>query len=45
MQSSALRTGEMAPDVVLTDSTGAQIRLSTLWQTQPLLLAFLRHYG
>jgi peroxiredoxin len=45
MEASALRSGDAAPDVELDDSTGSRIRLSRLWQTQPLLLVFLRHYG
>jgi peroxiredoxin len=45
MEATALRAGEAAPDVELHDSSGAGIRLSALWQKQPLLLAFLRHYG
>jgi hypothetical protein len=45
MEATALRIGEAAPDAEMQDSSGAGIRLSALWQTQPLLLAFLRHYG
>jgi peroxiredoxin len=45
MSTPALRAGEAAPDVELDESAGARIRLSALWQRQPLVLAFLRHYG
>lgn len=34
-----------APDAELTDPTGQPVRLSALWADQPLLLAFLRHFG
>jgi peroxiredoxin len=41
----ALQVGDAAPDVELTASNGSRVRLSALWQSQPLLLVFLRHYG
>ncbi len=31
--------------IVLPDSEGQQIRLGSLWATQPCVVAFLRHYG
>ncbi len=31
--------------VVLPDSEGQQIRLGSLWEKQPCVVAFLRHYG
>jgi len=34
-----------APDPIVTLSDGAEIRLSRLWQDQPLVLVFLRHFG
>jgi peroxiredoxin len=34
-----------APDAELLDVEGKPVRLSTLWQDQPLLLAFTRHFG
>ncbi len=34
-----------APDLVLQDITGNLVRLSSLWQERPLLLAFTRHFG
>ena len=32
-------------DVVLQDSSGADVRLGSLWETRPAVLVFLRHYG
>jgi hypothetical protein len=32
-------------DVVLADSSGADVRLGSLWETRPAVLVFLRHYG
>jgi peroxiredoxin len=40
-----LRPGDPAPDLSVTDQSGEQLALSSLWQGRPLLLAFLRHYG
>lgn len=34
-----------APDLELQDTAGQQVRLSSLWQERPLLLAFTRHFG
>ena len=34
-----------APDAVLLDVEGKPVKLSTLWQERPLLLAFTRHFG
>lgn len=34
-----------APDAVITLSTGEDVRLSSLWAEQPLVLSFLRHAG
>jgi len=34
-----------APDLVLSDTSGQPVQLSSLWATQPLLLAFTRHFG
>jgi peroxiredoxin len=45
MPGAALRPGDPAPDLTVTDATGEQLALSSLWQDQPLVLAFLRHYG
>jgi peroxiredoxin len=34
-----------APDLTLRSTTGARIRLSSLWARRPVLLAFTRHFG
>jgi peroxiredoxin len=34
-----------APDLDVSDASGRQIKLSSLWSRQPLLLAFTRHFG
>jgi peroxiredoxin len=34
-----------APDAELLDVEGKPVKLSTLWQEKPLLLAFTRHFG
>ena len=34
-----------APDLDVRLALGGSVRLSTLWQAQPLLLAFTRHFG
>ncbi|MDX9990530.1 MAG: peroxiredoxin-like family protein [Anaerolineales bacterium] len=40
-----LKFNDLAPDLDVLDSEGRQIRLSSLWQAQPLVLAFTRHFG
>jgi len=34
-----------APDAKVTMSDGSEKRLRDLWQSQPLVLVFLRHFG
>ena len=34
----------LAP-IVLPDAGGREIRLGSLWERQPAVLVFLRHYG
>ncbi len=34
-----------APDLTLLDTTRKSVQLSTLWASNPLLLAFTRHFG
>lgn len=34
-----------SPDLVLLNTAGEAVRLSSLWEKQPLLLAFTRHFG
>jgi peroxiredoxin len=44
-QSPHLKYNDPAPDADLYTTAGEPIRLSSLWATQPLLLAFTRHFG
>ena len=39
------QAGDRAPDFELPDSTGADLKISTLWNAKPLLLVFWRQYG
>jgi hypothetical protein len=32
-------------DIVLPESAGAQVRLGSLWENNPAVIVFLRHYG
>ncbi len=40
-----LALGQTAPDVNLYKPDGAAVSLQTYWSAQPLIVAFLRHYG
>ncbi|MGI8552330.1 MAG: hypothetical protein ACR2PL_16320 [Dehalococcoidia bacterium] len=40
-----LQIGEKAPELTLRDAAASQIQLGDLWGKEPLMLAFLRHYG
>ncbi|MCA9122512.1 MAG: hypothetical protein H6822_15095 [Planctomycetaceae bacterium] len=40
-----LQPGELAPDLSLLDHVGQAILLSSLWQSQPRVLLFVRHFG
>jgi peroxiredoxin len=40
-----LAIGDRAPDVELSDHEGHAIRLSSVWQSQPSVLLFVRHFG
>lgn len=40
-----LKFNDLAPDVELQSIEGEELRLSTLWQDNVLLLAFTRHFG
>ena len=37
-------SGRLSP-IVLPDADGHEIRIGSLWLKQPVVLAFLRHYG
>jgi peroxiredoxin len=40
-----LNFNRSAPDLTLLNTAGEPVRLSSLWQQRPLLLAFTRHFG
>lgn len=40
-----LAIGDAAPDLPLLTETGAEVRLSTLWRSEPIFLNFVRHFG
>jgi peroxiredoxin len=40
-----LRFNDLAPDFDVQAASGSPVRLSSLWAEQPLLLAFIRHFG
>lgn len=37
--------GDRAPDALLADLDGREVRLSSLWRARPLVLVFLRYFG
>jgi hypothetical protein len=37
-------SGRLA-DILLPESRGAQVRLGSLWENNPAVIIFLRHYG
>lgn len=39
------QTGAPAPDVIVADTQGNSVALSDYWRDQPIVLAFLRHFG
>ena len=45
MSETRLRVGDRAIDAQLPDLTGTPVTLSTLWQSQGMILSFLRHFG
>ena len=40
-----LNFNHSAPDLVLLNTDGQSVQLSSLWRQRPLLLAFTRHFG
>jgi hypothetical protein len=36
---------ELLAPIVLPDADGREIRLGSLWERQPAVVVFLRHYG
>jgi hypothetical protein len=37
--------GDPAPDALLLNLNGRQVRLSARWRRRPLVAVFLRHFG
>lgn len=37
--------GDAAPNVAVFDTEGKTVHLAEYWRDQPLVLAFLRHFG
>jgi peroxiredoxin len=37
--------GDAAPDAILADLDGREVRLSSLWSERPVVLVFLRYFG
>jgi peroxiredoxin len=40
-----LQVGQPAPDIALMNEQGETISLKSLWEKQPVVLDFLRHFG
>jgi peroxiredoxin len=40
-----LSPGHPAPDIVLPDDSGEEVRISDVWEKHPLVLLFVRHFG
>ncbi len=40
-----LSIGAIAPHLSITTVTHERVALAQLWQAQPIVLAFLRHFG
>jgi peroxiredoxin len=45
MTTTPLPAGEPAPDILIQDAEGQQMRLARYWERSPLLLFFVRHVG
>jgi len=41
----APQVGGKAPDPLVLDAAGEEVRLSGFWRERPAILAFLRHFG
>lgn len=41
----AMKTLDHIGDIALSDSDGLPVRLGSLWDKQPVVLVWLRHYG
>lgn len=40
-----LAPGDRAPDVVLYSPDGGRVSVADLWRDQPVIVAFMRHFG
>lgn len=40
-----MRTAKKMSGIELSDWQGQRVRLETLWQEQPIVLVFIRHFG
>ncbi len=40
-----LKPGDLAPNLKVVNGDGETIELSSLWADNPVVLAFLRHFG
>jgi hypothetical protein len=40
-----VEVGDPAPDPVVLDAGGGEVRLSATWASRPAVLVFLRHFG
>src|SRR5919205_699289 len=45
MSDTLLQPGTAAPNLSLFDSSGTAVPLARFWNTQPLLIFFMRHFG
>jgi len=45
LQGDTLQIGDLAPSVTIVTTTGQPYALQNAWQTSPVLLVFLRHFG
>ncbi len=39
------KVGDLAPNVTVFDTEGKAVFLADYWRDQPIVLAFLRHFG
>ena len=40
-----MKTLEALEEIRLPDASGAEVRLGDLWEDEPVVLVWLRHYG
>jgi peroxiredoxin len=44
-QATRLQRGDTAPHATVRNADNMEIAVANLWATQPVVLAFLRHFG